>query len=60
MGDLRDQLKKIKNALGLGEVEKKSASPGRSIEHKTIEVTVKKTRTGSLPPPVSKPVMESK
>ena len=60
MGDLREQLKKIKNDLGLGGAEKKSVSSERPIEHKTIEVTVKKNRTGSLPPPVSKPVSESK
>ena len=53
MGDLRDQLKKIKSALRLGGVEKKSLSLERPSEHKTIEVTVKKDRTGSLLPPVS-------
>jgi hypothetical protein len=60
MGNLRDQLKIIKNALGLGGTEKKSAAPERPIEQKTIEVTLKKNHTGSLPPPVSKPVPEAK
>ena len=60
MGDLRDQLKKIKNALLLGGVEKKSVSPGRPIENKTFEVTAKKNRTGSLPPPVSMLIPETK
>ncbi len=49
MGDLRDQLKKIKNALGLGETEKKPTAPQRQIEKKTVTVTVKNGRTGSLP-----------
>lgn len=60
MGDLRDQLKKIKNALGLGGAEKKPAAPERPSEHKTIEVTVKKSRMGSLPPSASKPFPEAK
>lgn len=49
MGDLRDQLKKIKNALGLGETEKKTATPQRQIEKKTVRVTIKNSRTVSLP-----------
>ncbi len=60
MGDLRDQLKKIKNALGLGGVEKKSAYPGKPIDKKTIDVTLKKNRSGSLSPPASKNVREAK
>jgi hypothetical protein len=60
MGDFRDQLKKIKNSLGLGGAEKKSAAPERPLVQKTIDVTVKKNRTGSLPPTVPKPVHETK
>jgi hypothetical protein len=60
MGNLREQLKKIKNALGLDGAEKKSVAPERPIEQKTIEVTVKENHTGSLPPPVSKTVPEAK
>lgn len=59
MGDFRDQLKKIKNSLGLGGTEKKAAAPERHPVQKTIEVTVKKNRTGSLPPTVAKPVPET-
>lgn len=55
MGDLRDQLKKIKLALGLRGAEKKSVAPEKRIERKTIEVTLKKNLNESLPPPVSKP-----
>jgi len=61
MGDLRDQLKKIKNSLGLGGAVKKSVVSERPpIEKKTIEVNVKKNRSGSLPPPALKPVPEAK
>lgn len=59
MGDLWDQLKKIKNSLGLGGAERKSIAE-RPIEQNTIEVTVKINRTGSLPPPAAKPVTETK
>ena len=55
MGDLRDQLKKIRLALGLRGAEKKSVAPEKRIERKTIEVTLKKNLNESLPPPVSKP-----
>ena len=60
MGDLRDQLKKIKNALGLGETEKKPADPQRQIEKKTVTVTVKNSRTGSLPATTLKSSLEPK
>lgn len=60
MGNLRDQLKKIKNALALSGAEKKSISSERSIEHKTSEVIVKKNHKGSLPPTASKPLPETK
>jgi len=60
MGDLRDQLKKIKLALGLRGAEKKSVAPEKRIERKTIEVTLKKNLNESLPPPVSKPESEAK
>jgi hypothetical protein len=60
MGDLRDQLKKIKNALGLNGAEKKPVTLRSPMEHKTFEVTVKKNRTGSLPPHSTTPVPETK
>lgn len=60
MGDLRDQLKKIKNALGLGETEKKLTAPQRQIEKKTVTVTVKNSRTGSLPATTLKSSLEPK
>ena len=60
MGDLRDQLKKIKTALGLGEAEKKSAAPRSFSEQKSIEVTVKRSRSGSLPSSISKSIPDSK
>lgn len=60
MGDLRDQLKKIKNALGLGGGDKKSPDPERPSAQKSFEVTVKKNRTVSLPPSASKPVPDAR
>lgn len=60
MGDLRDQLKKIKNALGLGGGDKKTANPERPSAQKSIEVNVKKNRTGSLPPSAAKPVPDAR
>ena len=60
MGDLRDQLKKIKNALGLGGGDKKSPDSERPSARKSIEVTVKKNRTGSLPPSAAKPIPDAR
>lgn len=59
MGDLRDQLKKIKNALGMGGAEKKSVSPIRAVERNAIEVTTKKNYSESVPPLVAKPLPET-
>lgn len=54
MGDLRDQLKKIKNALGMSGAEKKSVTLETLSGQKTISLVIKRTSSETLPPTNSK------